>query len=52
MIEPYLGRRVLELGAGIGAITARYAAGREVVASDLSDQCVAALTTASKMRQT
>jgi 2-polyprenyl-3-methyl-5-hydroxy-6-metoxy-1,4-benzoquinol methylase len=43
MIEPHLGRRVLELGAGIGVITASYAAGREVVASDLSDACVAAL---------
>jgi SAM-dependent methyltransferase len=43
MIEPYLGRKVLDLGAGIGAITARYAAGREVVACDRSDTCVAAL---------
>ena len=43
MIEPYLGQKVLELGAGIGVITARYAPGREVVATDLSDACVAAL---------
>ncbi len=43
MIEPHLGRRVLELGAGIGSITALYAEGHDVVASDLSDQCVAAL---------
>jgi 2-polyprenyl-3-methyl-5-hydroxy-6-metoxy-1,4-benzoquinol methylase len=43
MIEPHLGHRVLELGAGIGAITHRYASGREVIASDLSDECVAAL---------
>jgi len=43
MIEPYLGLRVLDLGAGIGSVTARYAAGREVVACDRSDTCVAAL---------
>jgi 2-polyprenyl-3-methyl-5-hydroxy-6-metoxy-1,4-benzoquinol methylase len=43
MIEPYLGQKVLDLGAGIGAITARYAAGREVVACDRSDTCVAAM---------
>ena len=43
MIEPHLGRRVLELGAGIGSITSLYAEGHDVVASDLSDQCVAAL---------
>lgn len=43
MIEPYLGRKVLDLGAGIGAVTGRYAVGREVVACDRSDTCVAAL---------
>jgi SAM-dependent methyltransferase len=40
---PHLGRRVLEVGAGIGAITARYQHGRQVVANDLSPVCVAAL---------
>lgn len=43
MIEPHLGRKVLELGAGIGVITESYAHGREVVANDLSDTCIAAL---------
>ena len=43
LIEPHLGRKVLELGAGIGVITASYAEGRDVVASDLSDGCIAAL---------
>lgn len=43
LIQPHLGRKVLELGAGHGAITAEYAAGRDVVASDLSDACIAAL---------
>jgi 2-polyprenyl-3-methyl-5-hydroxy-6-metoxy-1,4-benzoquinol methylase len=43
MIDPHVGEKVLELGAGHGAITACYAAGREVVASDLSDACVAVL---------
>lgn len=43
MIEPHLGGKVLELGAGLGAITAHYAPGREVVACDLSDACVMAL---------
>ena len=43
LIEPHLGRRVLELGAGIGSITRLYSAGHDVVAIDVSDQCVAAL---------
>jgi SAM-dependent methyltransferase len=38
-----LGHRVLEVGAGLGAITARYERGREVVASDVSAPCVDAL---------
>lgn len=50
LIEPHLGRKVLELGAGHGAITARYAPSREVVASDLSDRCVAILR--SRFRDT
>jgi 2-polyprenyl-3-methyl-5-hydroxy-6-metoxy-1,4-benzoquinol methylase len=43
LIEPHLGRRVLELGAGIGSITQLYSGGHDVVAIDLSDQCVATL---------
>lgn len=43
MIDPYLGGKVLDLGAGIGAVTVHYATGREVVACDRSDPCVAAL---------
>lgn len=39
----YLGHRVLEVGAGLGAITARYEQGREVVANDVSPSCVQAL---------
>jgi SAM-dependent methyltransferase len=38
-----LGHRVLEVGAGLGAITARYEHGREVVANDVSPECVSAL---------
>ncbi len=43
LCEPYLGRRVLEVGAGLGSITARYQEGREVVASDISPVCIEAL---------
>jgi SAM-dependent methyltransferase len=45
MIDPYLGHRVLELGAGLGTITEQYAPGREVMACELSDDCLAALDT-------
>ena len=38
-----LGHRVLEVGAGLGAITARYEQGHEVVANDVSPSCVQAL---------
>jgi SAM-dependent methyltransferase len=38
-----LGHRVLEVGAGHGAITARYERGRQVVASDVSPECVGVL---------
>lgn len=43
LIAPYLGESVLELGAGVGSITELYVDGRRVVATDLSDECVAAL---------
>lgn len=43
LIEPHIGHRVLELGAGIGSITELWASGHEVVASDLSESCIAAL---------
>ncbi len=39
----HLGHRVLEVGAGLGAITSRYEHGREVVANDVSPSCVGAL---------
>jgi SAM-dependent methyltransferase len=41
MVAPYLGDRVLEIGAGHGTITERIAGpGRRVVATDLSERCV------------
>jgi len=41
MCEPYLGKRVLEVGAGHGDLTARLLAdGRQVTATDLSKRCV------------
>jgi SAM-dependent methyltransferase len=43
LIAPYLGQSVLELGAGVGSITELYVNGRRVVATDRSDECVAAL---------
>lgn len=43
MVEPYLGASVLDLGAGIGAVTTHYASGRDVVVCDRSGPCVAAL---------
>lgn len=39
----HLGHRVLEVGAGLGAITDRYEQDREVVASDVSEPCLQAL---------
>lgn len=43
LIQPHLGHRVLEVGAGLGSITELWASGHDVVASDLSDRCVSAL---------
>ena len=43
LCRPHLGRRVLEVGAGLGAITARYEQGREVVVNDVSPTCVQTL---------
>jgi SAM-dependent methyltransferase len=43
LIDPHLGHRVLELGAGTGAVTRLYADGREVVAVDLSTECVTSM---------
>ena len=43
LCRPHLGHHVLEVGAGLGAITARYEQGRNVVANDLSATCVRAL---------
>jgi SAM-dependent methyltransferase len=39
----HLGHRVLEVGAGLGVMTAHYEQGREVVANDFSPACVRAL---------
>jgi 2-polyprenyl-3-methyl-5-hydroxy-6-metoxy-1,4-benzoquinol methylase len=38
--KPHLGQRVLEVGAGTGSITARYAKGRDVVALERSQWCI------------
>jgi SAM-dependent methyltransferase len=43
LCSEHLGHRVLEVGAGLGAITSRYQKGREVVANDVSPECVEAL---------
>jgi SAM-dependent methyltransferase len=43
LCRPHLGGSVLEMGAGIGSITELYAAGRKVLAVDLSAVCVQAL---------
>jgi SAM-dependent methyltransferase len=43
MCGPFLGARVLDLGAGHGAITQHFLGNREVTALDLSDSCVAAM---------
>jgi SAM-dependent methyltransferase len=43
LCSAHLGRRVLEVGAGLGAMTSRYQQGREVVANDVSPSCVQAL---------
>ena len=43
LCDTHLGHRVLEVGAGLGAITSRYEQGREVVANDVSPSCVGAL---------
>ena len=45
LVSEHLGERVLDLGAGIGAITEHLAPGRTVVACDISDEFVAALDT-------
>jgi SAM-dependent methyltransferase len=45
LIEPHLGKSVLEIGAGHGSITERLANGdRVVIASDVSPRCVERLT--------
>jgi 2-polyprenyl-3-methyl-5-hydroxy-6-metoxy-1,4-benzoquinol methylase len=44
LLDPYLGERVLEVGAGHGTITDRIAPGRTVVATDLSERVVALLS--------
>jgi SAM-dependent methyltransferase len=45
LLEPHLGRRVLEVGAGQGELTERLRRGdRHVTATDLSTRCVTALS--------
>jgi SAM-dependent methyltransferase len=43
LVRPHLGASVLEVGSGIGAITEHLAQGRRLVATDVSEECVAAL---------
>jgi SAM-dependent methyltransferase len=43
LLEPYLGPRVLEVGAGHGTFTELLAPGRHVVATDMSPRCAAVL---------
>src|SRR5262245_2220662 len=40
LIQPYLGDRVLEVGAGHGALTERLRHGSHVTATDLSKRCI------------
>jgi SAM-dependent methyltransferase len=43
LLEPYLGPKVLEVGAGHGSFTELLSAGRHVTATDLSERCVEVL---------
>jgi SAM-dependent methyltransferase len=43
LLEPYLGVRVLEVGAGHGTFTELLVPGRTVVATEVSPRCIAAL---------
>jgi 2-polyprenyl-3-methyl-5-hydroxy-6-metoxy-1,4-benzoquinol methylase len=43
LMAPYLGRRVLEVGAGHGTLTDRLLDGRTVTATDVSSRCVSIL---------
>ena len=43
LCAPYLGDRVLDVGAGFGAVTERLAVGRHMVALDASETCCLAL---------
>jgi len=43
LCSPYLGHDVMDVGAGHGAITELLAEGRSVLATDLSDSCIAAM---------
>jgi 2-polyprenyl-3-methyl-5-hydroxy-6-metoxy-1,4-benzoquinol methylase len=43
LMQPYLGRRVLEVGAGHGTLTDRMLEGRTVTATDVSPRCVSIL---------
>jgi 2-polyprenyl-3-methyl-5-hydroxy-6-metoxy-1,4-benzoquinol methylase len=43
LCSPHLGEEVMDVGAGHGAITELFADGRRVLATDLSDDCIAAM---------
>jgi SAM-dependent methyltransferase len=43
LVEPYLGKRVLEIGAGHGELTERLRRNARVTATDLSERCIAEL---------
>jgi SAM-dependent methyltransferase len=43
LCEAHLGGRVLDVGAGTGALTERFAPGRDIVAVELADWCLDAL---------
>jgi SAM-dependent methyltransferase len=43
LCDRHLGRRVLEVGAGVGSITAGYEHGRDVVATEISERALTAL---------
>jgi 2-polyprenyl-3-methyl-5-hydroxy-6-metoxy-1,4-benzoquinol methylase len=43
LCRPHLGASVLEVGSGVGSITERLAQGRSMLATEISDDCLAAL---------
>lgn len=43
LMTPHLGKNVLEVGAGLGDLTGRLGTGRDVIATDVSERCLAHL---------